>query len=130
MRVYRDLEMVEQLGSGLPRILQIYGQECFYFSESYTRMIFPAEEKMNRAIDGGLNVGANVGANVGVNVGVNEVLEIVKNRPGINTKEIHQQFDVTLRTIERWIKELRGNNKIEFRGASKTGGYYLKNSDD
>ena len=126
MRVYRDLEMVEQLGSGLPRILQIYGQECFYFSESYTRMIFPAEEKMNRAIDGGLNVGANVG----VNVGVNEVLEIVKNRPGINTKEIHQQFDVTLRTIERWIKELRGNNKIEFRGASKTGGYYLKNSDD
>ncbi|WP_206367165.1 hypothetical protein [Sphingobacterium sp. SGG-5] len=42
MRIYRDLEMVEQLGSGLPRILQAYGEECFYFSENYIRMSFPA----------------------------------------------------------------------------------------
>jgi len=30
MRIYRDLELVEQLGSGVPRILQVYDRSCFY----------------------------------------------------------------------------------------------------
>ena len=34
--------------------------------------------------------------------------------------------EVTKRTIERWIKQLKNEDKIEFRGAPKTGGYFLK----
>ncbi len=45
MRIYKDLEMVEQLGSGIPRILETYGKECFNFSENFLRMVFPAIEK-------------------------------------------------------------------------------------
>ena len=44
MRVYRDLELVEQLGSGVPRILESYGKECFRFMANFTRMTFPASE--------------------------------------------------------------------------------------
>ncbi len=44
MRIYRDMDLVEQLGSGVPRILQSYGEECFYFSENFIRMSFPAEK--------------------------------------------------------------------------------------
>lgn len=44
MRVYRDLELVEQLGSGVPRILESYGRECFRFMENFTRMTFPSSE--------------------------------------------------------------------------------------
>lgn len=29
MRVFRDLDLVEHLGSGIPRILRSYGKECF-----------------------------------------------------------------------------------------------------
>ncbi len=29
MRVFKDLDMVEQLGSGIPRILENYDKECF-----------------------------------------------------------------------------------------------------
>lgn len=46
MRIYKDLEMVEQLGSGIPRILETYGKECFHFSENFLRMVFPAIEKI------------------------------------------------------------------------------------
>lgn len=42
MRVYRDLELVEQLGSGVPRILEGYGKECFRFMDNFIRMSFPA----------------------------------------------------------------------------------------
>jgi len=34
--------MVEQLGSGVPRILESYDQCCFSFSENFLRMSFPA----------------------------------------------------------------------------------------
>ena len=47
MRVYKDLELAEQLGSGVPRILQSYGKDCFRFMDNFTRMIFPSAEPVN-----------------------------------------------------------------------------------
>ncbi|MFV0346796.1 MAG: RNA-binding domain-containing protein [Bacteroidales bacterium] len=44
MRIYRDLGMVEQLGSGIPRILKSYDRSCFRFSNSFIRMSFPINE--------------------------------------------------------------------------------------
>jgi ATP-dependent DNA helicase RecG len=46
MRIYKDLGMVEHLGSGVPRILQAYDKDCFKFSENYLRMTFPSSEKL------------------------------------------------------------------------------------
>lgn len=40
--------------------------------------------------------------------------EIIKNLP-----------DVRKRTVERYLQKLRDSNVIEFRGAPKTGGYYV-----
>ena len=44
MRVFRDLGLVEQLGSGVPRILETYPRDCFTFSDNFLRMAFPAPE--------------------------------------------------------------------------------------
>lgn len=41
MRIFRDLDLVEQLGSGLPRILKHYDKSCFYFTDNHIRMILP-----------------------------------------------------------------------------------------
>jgi ATP-dependent DNA helicase RecG len=43
MRVYKDVDLVEQLGSGVPRILAFYPKECFKFSDNFLRMTFPSE---------------------------------------------------------------------------------------
>ncbi len=45
MRVFRDLGLVEHLGSGVPRILRSYGKDCFIFTENFLRMTFPASVK-------------------------------------------------------------------------------------
>jgi len=44
MRIFRDLEMVETLGSGIPRILKAYSKEAFRFTENFTRMRFASAE--------------------------------------------------------------------------------------
>ena len=35
------MEMVESLGSGMPRVLQSYGKECFQFMNHFIRIVIP-----------------------------------------------------------------------------------------
>ena len=41
MRIYRDVELVESLGSGIPRILRAYGADCFKFTDNFIRITLP-----------------------------------------------------------------------------------------
>ncbi len=46
MRIFKDLELVEQLGSGVPRILQSYDKSCFRFMDNFLRMSFPFNDEV------------------------------------------------------------------------------------
>ena len=50
MRVFRDLDLVEHLGSGIPRILRSYGKECFKFTENFLRMTFYVTEQVTEQV--------------------------------------------------------------------------------
>ena len=43
---FKDLGLVEHLGSGVPRILESYDRDCFKFSDNFLRMTFPAEQQV------------------------------------------------------------------------------------
>lgn len=43
-------------------------------------------------------------------------------RPRQRSIEIVDALNTSLRTIERWLKQLKDEGKIEFKGAPKTGG--------
>ncbi|GGH11787.1 hypothetical protein GCM10011418_10870 [Sphingobacterium alkalisoli] len=61
----------------------------------------------------------------GVNEGVNLLLSIIKSAPGKRAPFYSKELGISVKTIERWIKSLRSDDKIEFRGAPKTGGYWV-----
>lgn len=44
MRVFKDLEIVEQMGSGIHRILQAYPQSIYQFSQNFIRVVLPFAE--------------------------------------------------------------------------------------
>ncbi|WP_310941701.1 Fic family protein [Myroides odoratimimus] len=46
IRIFKDLDLVEQLGSGVPRILQAYGTDCFQFSENFLKITLPSAEPL------------------------------------------------------------------------------------
>lgn len=50
MRIFKDLELVEHLGSGVPRILQSYGRECFRFLDNFIRMSFSVTEQVTEQV--------------------------------------------------------------------------------
>jgi len=68
------------------------------------------------------------GVNVGVNVGANGLLAYIQANPGQRAGEMAVTFTVTQRTVERWLKQLKDKQQIEFRGAPKSGGYYFINT--
>jgi len=66
----------------------------------------------------------DVGVNVGVSVGV-KILEYIKNNPGCRANAIAEAVGTTTRTVERHIRALKERGEVEFRGAPKTGGYFI-----
>ena len=50
MRIYRDLDLVESLGSGIPRILRSYGRDCFSFTDNFVRITFPISKKSQQQV--------------------------------------------------------------------------------
>jgi predicted HTH transcriptional regulator len=46
MRVFRDIDLVEQLGSGMSRILEVYNSSIFTFEDDFLIVTFPFADKM------------------------------------------------------------------------------------
>ncbi len=44
MRVFKDVQLVEHIGSGIPRILKKYERSIFNFSANFLRITFPVPE--------------------------------------------------------------------------------------
>ena len=119
MRIYKDLELVEHLGSGLNRILEAYDKDSFVIKQNYMKNIFYKNETpLDGVVSGGVN-----GV---VSGGVTELLEFIQTNPGLRANELSKHIDTPLRTVQRRLKQLKDENKIEFQGAPKTGGYVLK----
>ena len=54
------------------------------------------------------------------------VLELLLDFPGLRTNELSALVEVSIPTLSRALKNLVNLGLIEYRGAKKTGGYYLK----
>lgn len=121
MRIFKDMELVEQLGSGIPRVLQSYSKDCFKFSDNYVRMSFPMEK--------GADVVDNVVDNVVENVADNEkkIVELIIENNKYSAKEIAHKLQLSQRTIQRYLKQLQEKDLIKRIGSAK-GGYWEINN--
>jgi predicted HTH transcriptional regulator len=112
MRVFKDLHLVEQLGSGMIRILKKYESSIFIITPNFIRVTFHFINQIE---------------NSGLNDGLKSLLTIVKNNPGIKAKSAPLLLNNrSINTIEKQIKELVRQGLLERKGSKKTGGYYVK----
>ena len=122
--MFKECGLIEKYGSGIGRIKK--------FCKAHN-IIEPKFEEMQKGFQVTLykekisEKEPSVGVNVGANVGVNEIYDFIKEKQPVKANKIAEKFDnVTQRTVERWIKQLKDEEKIAFIGASKTGGYCVK----
>ena len=120
MRVFRDVELVESLGSGMPRILETYSKDCFTFMEHFIRFTVPFSR----------NVTDNVTDNVTeekISLRQKKILEMMKLDIRVSSSEMAEKLSVTQRTIKRDIESLKQNNLVKRMGNERTGYWVVLN---
>lgn len=127
--LFTRMHLVEKVAYGIPRMKEAMKEAGLPEPEFNTNGIFTVVFKRKYSvIDGGTNGGANGGAILVTSNEdtINRVKQIIYNNAGINSKKINQLLpEISKRTIERCIQKLREDKIIEFKGASKIGGYYI-----
>lgn len=115
MRIFKDLGYVEEMGSGVHRILEKYPRSVFEFSQNYITVAFP----FNRPVV------ENVVKNVVENVVENEdwILQKIKSKDIKSAKDYAILTDISPRTAQRRLMLLKNAGKIRHIGPDK-GGYW------
>ena len=57
---------------------------------------------------------------------MDRVLLFIQGHPGLRAKGLSEALGIPQRTLERHLRQLRQEGKIEFRGAPRSGGYYCR----
>ena len=126
MRVFKDLGLVEQLGSGMSRILQSYDRSIFEISDHFIKAIFPFSLSANdEIIANGDNNGDISGDNQSDR---DKVLLLLKEEPDITAKKMSEQTGLSTRKISRIIRELRESEMIIRIGSSRKGYWEINKS--
>ncbi|WP_069658337.1 RNA-binding domain-containing protein [Arcticibacter eurypsychrophilus] len=130
MRIYKDLDLVEQLGSGVPRILESYDKQCFKFSDHFLRMSFPifSNEVDGHVIGelGGGAIGGAMGGAIGGAIDLTdrqqEVLAIIKSNRGVSYRAIAGLLKINESAVLKHIEILKERGYIVRVGGTR--GYW------
>ena len=123
MRIFKDVELVESLGSGIPRILRAYGTDCFLFTENFIRLTLPISHPHsgdqietyvtphNNDIDSIVEkLGKKLGEKLGKKLGNTRIgiIRLIVSNPNITYTEISKTLSVSSTTVEKRIAEMSG----------------------
>ena len=117
MRVFRDMELVEQIGSGMSRILKVYDRSIFELTPSFTVVTFPFEKAFiisNEKIIGKINDK------------IKTTLDVIKDNPTATIIKLSELTGKSQSTISRELKEYQTAGLIRREGARKNGRWVVE----
>ena len=124
MRVFKDVGLVEQLGSGMSRILKEYDKSIFHISEHFIKVEFPFSlPKENVIIANGNDNGDDNGND---NLEMVKVMEILEENAEITAQQMAQQMGISPRKVSRLIRALKENGKIVRVGSDRKGYWKIR----
>ena len=114
MRVFRDVDLVEHLGSGMSRILSAYETSIFEFLPNFLKVTFPFEEGFS--LPNGNESGNEFG-----NETAAAILRAIEQNPTTTLDSISQQTGIPKRTVSRETKALQEAGKLKRIGGARGG---------
>ena len=139
MRVFRDMELVEQLGSGMRRILDAYGRDAFEIDDNFICVTFPFSQEALGLNDDVATSGETESAvhgtdgtlNETINETINETLRLdekdrmilafLERAPRATYGEIATETGMARATVSRRLSALSGKGVLKRVGARKNG---------
>lgn len=139
MRVYRDLDFVEQLGSGMGKILCAYSKDVFRLSENFMEICFEYDEGYQESLKGHVSEalrkgfgkkGEKMPVKTPVKTPVetrvktpDAILATLREDNSLTLAEVAERIGKSVSAVERAAKKLGEQGTIKYIGPQK-GGYW------
>jgi predicted HTH transcriptional regulator len=117
MRVFRDMALVEQIGSGVSRILKIYDSSVFEFTPSFTVVTFPFEKAF---------ISPNSQLSDKTKQPQLTMVDVIKENPTATIPTLARLTGKSLRTVSRQLRQYQDAGLIYREGARKKGRWLVK----
>lgn len=124
MRVFSDMDLCEQLGSGMKKILKSYPESIFEISEHFISTKFAFSEEALKVLGEQLakeNDTVNDTLNDTLNDTESAVLKELKRNVGVTIADLMKEVGKSRPTITRALAELKAKGYIERVGSDKSG---------
>lgn len=124
MRVFSDMDMCEQLGSGMKKILKSYPESIFEISEHFISTKFAFSEEALKVLGEQLakeNDTVNYTVSDTLNDTESAVLKELKRNVGVTIADLMKEVGKSRPTITRALAELKAKGYIERVGSDKSG---------
>ena len=112
MCVFKDLELVEYLGSGIPRILEYYDKKCFVFLDHFLRIVFYKNngDKEIASIEKGSVIdekGGVIDGNIKLTVRQRDLLNHIQRNNRLTYIELSKMMGINQSAIGKHINFLK-----------------------
>jgi predicted HTH transcriptional regulator len=134
MRIFRDLEFVEHLGSGIPYIVNLYGRDIFQFSSTATKTVLKFDNSMEKetmknvddkttqkTTDKTTEKSSDKSSDKDSDKSSDKTIQLIMENPSISALEIAKQIDISSRAVEKILAKLKQNNIVVRVGSKKFG---------
>lgn len=118
MRVFKDVGLVEQLGSGMSRILKVYDKSIFHITDHFIKVEFPFSMPVNTTYIANGDINGDIKQETTIE---DRVLALIEEKPSITAAQLAEVTKVSTRKISRIMKDLRESGMIVRIGSNKTG---------
>ena len=130
IRVFKDVDLIENIGSGVLRILDAYDKSCFKFMDHFLRVSFkykenPFEYDSKNKVLTDDTINDTLNGTIKLTKNEQQILNLIINNNQITRKEIVNETNLSDRTISRAIKHLQEVKIIEREGSKKTGNWKI-----
>ena len=130
IRVFKDVDLIENIGSGVLRILEAYDKSCFKFMEHFLRVSFkykenPFEYDSKNKVSTDDTINDTLNGTIKLTKNEQQILNLIINNNQITREEIVNETNLSDRTISRAIKHLQEVKIIEREGSKKTGSWKI-----
>ena len=114
MRVFRDVEVVEALGSGMQRIMRKYSKENFEFGDNYVRLIVPYNWKEDqKKVTEEVTVGVTEGVTEGVtDTTSDKLLRLINANPSITIPRMMNALSMSDSGIRKVLRNLQAKGVL------------------
>lgn len=126
IRVFKDVDLIENIGSGVLRILDAYDKSCFKFMDHFLRVSFkyrenPFEYDSKNKVSANDTINDTLKDTTKLTKNEQQILSLIISNNQITREEIVNETKLSDRTISRAIKRLQDENFILREGSKKTG---------